>query len=82
MPAVSHKVELHTKRYFVSVTITKDGRFCSGSKQPGLDFSFWMFLLNMIGPQLRPAFWNKNVEDRAGDSLHDFKRAKWLDVHN
>lgn len=49
MPAVSHNVELHTKRYFVSVTTTEDGRFCSGSKQPSLDFSFRTSLLNRIG---------------------------------
>jgi hypothetical protein len=31
LPTVSLKVELHPERYFASVTITKDGCFCSGT---------------------------------------------------
>jgi hypothetical protein len=39
MPTASPNVELHTVDS-VSVAITKDGCFCSGSKQLGPDLSF------------------------------------------
>jgi hypothetical protein len=32
LPTASLKVELHPERHSASVTITKDGCFCSGSK--------------------------------------------------
>ena len=44
------KAELHPERYSASVTITKVGRFCSGSKQFYLDLSFGESLLSRITP--------------------------------